>query len=65
MVSGIRVGTANEALAVGVAETTIGMIIAGVKEFFPSRSWTAAGHWHDAKLGADRVAIRELRSSPR
>ena len=56
---GIRVGTCNGVLAVGVAETTLGMIIAGLKGFFPSRDWTRAGNWQnfpDIKNGM----IREL-----
>ncbi|MDD2710890.1 MAG: hydroxyacid dehydrogenase [Verrucomicrobiae bacterium] len=56
---GIRVGTCNGALAVGVAETTLGMIIAGLKGFFPAREWTSAGHWSDPKLGTNRTIIRE------
>src|SRR3954466_3602908 len=32
---GIRLCTANEALGEGVAETTLAMIIAGLKAFFP------------------------------
>jgi phosphoglycerate dehydrogenase-like enzyme len=57
---GIRVGTTNEALGIGVAETTLGMIIAGMKGFFPSRAWTAAGNWHDRNLGTQRTMIREV-----
>lgn len=57
---GIRVGTANGALATGVAETTLGMIIAGLKGFFPARDWTRQGNWHDPRLGTDRVVTREL-----
>lgn len=56
---GIRVATCNGALAIGVAETTLGLIIAGLKGFFPSRDWTAAGHWHDPQLGTKHVLVRE------
>jgi phosphoglycerate dehydrogenase-like enzyme len=41
----IRLGTANEALGVGVAETTIALIVAGLKGFFPLREETRAGRW--------------------
>ena len=57
---GIRVGTTNEALGIGVAETTLGMMIAGLKGFFPARLWTAAGNWHSQTLGSDHVAVREI-----
>jgi phosphoglycerate dehydrogenase-like enzyme len=57
---GIRVASCNEALGIGVAETTLGMIICGLKGFFPARAHTAAGQWHDPKLGTDHVVTREL-----
>lgn len=56
---GVRVGTCNGALAIGVAETTLGMILCGLKGFFPSRDWTRAGNWHDPKLGTAREVVRE------
>jgi phosphoglycerate dehydrogenase-like enzyme len=56
---GICVGTCNGALAIGVAETTLGMILAGLKGFFPGRDWTRAGNWHDPKLGTARDVLRE------
>jgi phosphoglycerate dehydrogenase-like enzyme len=56
---GIRVATCNGALAIGVAETTLGMILAGIKGFFPGRDWTRAGKWHDPKLGTNREILRE------
>ncbi|MCC7518293.1 MAG: hydroxyacid dehydrogenase [Verrucomicrobiae bacterium] len=57
---GIRVATCNEALAIGVAETTLGMILCGLKGIFPAREWSRAGHWHDPKLGTPRDVVREL-----
>ena len=56
---GIRVGTCNGVLAVGVAEATLGMMIAGLKGFFPARDWVRGGSWHDPKLGTAREMIRE------
>lgn len=56
---GIRVGTCNAALAVGVAETTLGMILCGLKGFFPAREWTRDGKWHDPKLGMAWEVLRE------
>jgi phosphoglycerate dehydrogenase-like enzyme len=55
----IRVGTCNGALAVGVAENTLGMIIAGLKGYFPCRDWTRAGNWSDNKLGTNDFIVRE------
>lgn len=48
----VVVTSANDALAVGVAETTLGMIIAGLKNFFGSREWTRDGHWSADDFGA-------------
>jgi phosphoglycerate dehydrogenase-like enzyme len=42
---GIRLCSANEALGIGVAETTIAMMIAGLKAFFPCAQFTREGHW--------------------
>ena len=42
---GIRLSSANEALGVGVAETTIALIIAGLKGFFPLAAVTRTGEW--------------------
>ncbi len=55
----VRTASANGALAVGVAETTLGMIIAGLKGFFPGRDWASRGNWHDPKLGTDHFVMRE------
>jgi phosphoglycerate dehydrogenase-like enzyme len=48
----LRIATCNGALALGVAESTLAMILAGLKGFFPARDWTRAGHWHEEKRGA-------------
>jgi len=42
---GIRLCSANEALGIGVAETTIAMMIAGLKAFFPCAKFAREGHW--------------------
>lgn len=55
----IRVGTCNGALAVGVAENTLGMIIAGLKNYALCRDWTRAGNWSDNKLGTENFIVRE------
>lgn len=55
----IRVGTCNGALAVGVAENTLGMIIAGLKNYAACRDWTRAGNWSNPKLGTDDFIVRE------
>ncbi len=57
---GLRIATTNDAIAVGVAETALGMAIAGLKGFFPSRDWTRLGKWSDPTLGTGRMAVREL-----
>jgi phosphoglycerate dehydrogenase-like enzyme len=41
----LRVASAREALAIGVAETTLGMIIAGLKGFFPAARFAREGGW--------------------
>ena len=56
---GVRVSSCNGALAVGVAETTLGMIICGLKGLFPARDWARAGGWHDPKLGTEKVRVQE------
>jgi phosphoglycerate dehydrogenase-like enzyme len=45
---GIAVANVRHALARGVAETTLGMIIASVKMFFPLSKETEKGRWRDA-----------------
>lgn len=57
---GVRLATANEALAIGVAETCVGMIIAGLKAFFPCYNSTRAGHWlpRDGRF-TEHVRVRE------
>lgn len=58
--STIRVATANDALGKGVAETSMGLIIAALKGFFPCSQLTRSGAWQAAlpKRGFGRV--REL-----
>lgn len=55
---GIRTSSAREALAIGVAETTLGMIIAGLKGFFPAARMTAQGGW---LIDNDRVMGYQIR----
>ncbi len=55
----IRIGTAREALAIGVAETTLGMMIAGLKGMFPADRLTAGGGWKLDAFGTD-FAVREM-----
>ncbi|HTL30099.1 MAG TPA: hydroxyacid dehydrogenase [Tepidisphaeraceae bacterium] len=59
----IRLATANEALGIGVAETTISLIIAGLKGFFPLREETRAGRWLAKDHAAAGFPIRELYQS--
>jgi phosphoglycerate dehydrogenase-like enzyme len=42
---GIRLCSANEALGIGVAETTLALMIAGLKAFFPCAELTREGRW--------------------
>ena len=42
---GIRLCSANEALGIGVAETTIALMISGLKAFFPCAQLTRENHW--------------------
>ncbi len=42
---GLRIASAREALAIGVAETTLGMVIAGLKGFFPAARYAREGGW--------------------
>ncbi len=57
---GIRVASCSDALGVGVAETTLGMIIAALKGFFPSHRVTAAGGWQAELLALESFKVREL-----
>lgn len=57
---GIRVATANDALGKGVAETTLGLIIAGLKAFFPCATLTRQGHWQESVPSAGFGQVREL-----
>ncbi len=57
---GIRVATANSALAVGVAETTLGMIISGLKGFDRCAQLTRQGRWKTNDTDAPGFVMREL-----
>ncbi|MEK0316446.1 hydroxyacid dehydrogenase [Cohnella sp. 56] len=52
---GIRVGTANEALARGVAETALGLVIVSLKNMWQLARNTREGEWHK-----QRERVREL-----
>lgn len=56
----IRVVTCNDALAVGVAETTLGMMIAGLKGLFPANAITHAGGWKSEPLVLPGFPVREM-----
>ena len=61
----LRLATCNEALGVGVAETTLGMIIAGLKGFFPASANTRAGNWSNSpSFNIGGFVIRELYETP-
>ncbi len=60
---GIRLATSNDALAIGVAESTLGMIIAGMKGFFAANAFTHAGGWKTDDFGAAGVSMRDLYGS--
>ncbi|MBL8875038.1 MAG: hydroxyacid dehydrogenase [Phycisphaerae bacterium] len=55
---GLRIGSAREALAVGVAESTLGLIIAGLKGFFPASRVAREGGW---LIDSNRVHGYEIR----
>lgn len=57
---GIRLATCNEALAIGVAETTLGLIVAGLKGFFPASNVTRAGGWLENGKTVQGWPVREL-----
>jgi phosphoglycerate dehydrogenase-like enzyme len=57
---GIRVATNNHALGVGVAETTLGMIIAGLKGFFPCNALTHGGGWKNGDTSLPGFTVREV-----
>ncbi len=56
----IRIGTCREALAIGVAESTLGMMIAGVKGMFPASALTARGHWKHGDDDMRGIPAREM-----
>lgn len=58
--SSIRIATANDALGQGVAETALGLIIAGLKGFFPCAQLTRAGRWQSALPASGYGRVREL-----
>jgi phosphoglycerate dehydrogenase-like enzyme len=60
---GIRLGTANEALGIGVAETTVALIVAGLKGLFPLREETRAGRWLPKDHAPLGLPIRETYGS--
>jgi len=55
----IALASCRDALAVGVAETALGMTIAGVKRFFPAERLTRAGGWKE-DAWATSLGVREL-----
>ncbi len=57
---GVRIASCNDALGVGVAETTLGMIIAGLKGFFPSSTVTRGGGWQRELMALPTFRVREL-----
>lgn len=57
---GIRLASCNDALGVGVAETTLGMIICGLKGFFPCAKVTRSGGWQNEFLSLPGFHPREL-----
>jgi phosphoglycerate dehydrogenase-like enzyme len=58
--SSIRIATANDALGKGVAETTMGFIIAALKGFFPCAQLTRSGSWQSAIPEKGFGRVREL-----
>lgn len=57
---GIRIASNNRAIGVGVAETTLGMIIAGLKGFFPCNAITHGGGWKQKPTGVPGANVREV-----
>lgn len=58
--TGVRLATANDALGKGVAETTLALIIAGLKGFFPCAALTRSGAWQPALPSRGIGRVREL-----
>lgn len=58
--SGIRIATSNDSLGLGVAETTLGLIIAGLKGFFPCSDLTRSGYWQGKIPRRGFGRVREL-----
>jgi phosphoglycerate dehydrogenase-like enzyme len=57
---GVRVISANDSLAVGVAETTLGLIITGIKGIFPTSYLTRSGGWKLGQKNIGTFPVREL-----
>ncbi|HWL52317.1 MAG TPA: hydroxyacid dehydrogenase [Chthoniobacteraceae bacterium] len=55
----IIITSANEALAIGVAETTLGMILAGLKNLFQAREWTRNGGWSALSFEPGKPSVQE------
>ena len=56
---GIRVASANGALARGVAETVLGLTIVGLKGIIPASRMVAAGGWKQGDFGMPGITVRE------
>lgn len=56
---GIAITSCRDALAIGVAETALGMTLAGVKRFFPASRLTRGGGWKE-DIWASSLGVREL-----
>lgn len=56
----ILVGTANDALGRGVAETSLGLIISGLKGFFPCSQMTRNQEWQDKLPSKGYGRVREV-----
>ncbi len=57
---GIRVASNNRAIGVGVAETSLGMIISGLKGFFPCNALTHRGGWKNDPTSLPDFTVREV-----
>lgn len=57
---GIRLMTCNDSLACGVAETTLGMMIAGLKGFDPCATLTRNGGWKNGPVALTGYTPREM-----
>jgi len=59
---GVRIATANDSLGKGVAETTLGYILAGLKGFFPlaQAMREPGGKWQECVASDGLLQVREL-----